>query len=80
MLYLVLEITSEAERYDDTSNSAEWEEIASSRAATEEQAKAMMLDSIVEMLNSESLEVNNSWLRLVHLAEDAKTVTKVEVF
>jgi hypothetical protein len=83
MYTIVLETAQadkETHRYDDTPKPEIWEGIASAQGRHEEEAKAMMLDTVLEMLNSEELDVKNAWLRLLHFSDDLKTVSKVETF
>lgn len=79
MVIVALEIASahNAERYEEDRND-NWEPIASAQAKTETEAKALMLENVLEALNSEDLLPTNEWLRLSYY-EDNK-LTKVEVF
>lgn len=83
MIYLVLESAdvslSEVERHDE-SNNIGWESLASTQGQTEEAAKALMLENMLEMLNNDDFLPTNEWLRLVFYGDDHKTITKVETF
>lgn len=63
---------------DDIGGNPHWQPIASAQAQTKVDAKALMLDNVLEALNDESLDVTASWLRLKYF-EDNKLV-EVETF
>lgn len=80
MVIVALEISTadgEVGRYDETRNE-HWSPIASAQAKTEAEAKALMLENVLEALNSEDLLPTNEWLRLAYYNENG--IQKVEVF
>lgn len=71
----------DCERYDDEL-SPKWETIACGQANTEAEAKSLVLEEVLEMLNNEELLPTNEWLRLEHydLTSDKRKPIKIEVF
>lgn len=82
MIYVSLESAkvADSERHNDIAEDTGWDSIASSQGATKDIAKALMLDNVLEMLNSEELFVTDIWLRLVYFGDDHKEVIETEVF
>lgn len=82
-ILVALEIGSatNTERYDDSFGNPNWEPVASAQAPTEVEAKALILDNILEALNCEDLLPSNEWLRLSYYDMKARhKAYKVEVF
>ena len=79
MVTVLLETASakDVERFDD-SISVAWNTVASARAETEFQAKAIILDDLIALLNNEDLLLHNSWLRLSYYNNNG--LSEVEVF
>lgn len=73
MIRAALEMASanDASRYDEGMSDA-WVVVAKAESTSENEAKAMLLDNLIESLNNEELHITNEWLRL--------TITRTETF
>lgn len=82
MYFVVLQTanTTEARRHNEDVKSKAWADRASGQGKDVTEAKAMMLDNILEMLNTEELDTRNDWVRLVHYKNDTHKASEVEVF
>lgn len=69
-----------SERHNEDPNDKSWKPFLMAQARTKDQAKAMVLDSVLEALNSEDLLPSSQWVRLVYRKGTKLNDIEVEVF